>query len=283
MKISNMFKKIPSRAATAFFCGLYTFKLYKERSLARCIPEEDESYSMKDNFGSVDENDVELTQDDDFMKAMQDPSLTEEEKAMLRKQMKQQSIQPFPFSKLHAPFKVGMEDEKWTGFRGIVDWSPNQMAKIEYTVLVDNKKAPNYKLSAMTLVPFSERSQNGAFLIGRKEGDQSLGLQCHLNLSESSKVLLVSSHPKPDINQGHYVCEYTHEWERLVASVKLSNMETSVSFCAAAYKNLFLGFEAVKHVNMILIFSPKIQNSSITTEFVTNHPLKINSDSHSVT
>jgi len=101
----------------------------------------------------------------------------------------------------------------------------------------------------MSIVPFSERSQNEAFLIGRKEGDQSLALQCHLNLSESSKIFLVSSHPKPDINQGNYVLEYTHEFERLNATVKVSNMETSVSAVSALYKNVFIGFEAVKHVS----------------------------------
>jgi hypothetical protein len=184
-----------------------------------------------------------------MMKFLQDPGISEEEKAMLKKQLKQQSIQPLPFSKLHAPFKQGVEEEKWNGLRGVLEWSPNQMNKMEYTLIVDNKKLlNNYKLSAMAIVPFSERSQNGAFLIGRKEGDQSLGLQCHLNLSDSSKILLVSSHPKPDINQGHYIFEYSHEFERLSTSIKMSNMETSFSAVAALYKNLFLGFEAVKHV-----------------------------------
>lgn len=253
MKISNLFKKSPSSGVAAFCCGFYMLKMYKEMNTAKCIPEEDENYNMKESFANYEESDVELNQDEEFMKAMQDPMLSEEEKAMLRRQMKQQSIQPFPFSKLHAPFKVGIEDEKWMGFRGVFDWSPNQMSKVEYTMILDDKRSlKNYKLSAMTLVPFSERSQNGAFLIGRKEGDQSLGLQCHLNLSENDKILLVSSHPKPDINQGHYVFEYTREFERLVGSVKFSNMESSLSACVALYKNVFLGFEAVKHVHLLI-------------------------------
>lgn len=250
MKISNSLKFASSKALFATLSGLYIFKSYKERSLAKCIPEEDDNLNQKEGF-NFEEADAELSQDDDFMKALQDPSLSEDERSMLRKQMKQQAIQPFPFSKLHAPFKTGVEEEKWTGLRGVLEWSPNQMAKMEYTLILDNKRnLNNYKLSAMTLVPFSERSQNGAFLIGRKEGDQSLALQCHLNLSEASKILLVSSHPKPDINQGHYVFEYSYEFERLVTSFKLSNMEVGGSATAAIYKNIFLGFEAIKHVSL---------------------------------
>ena len=220
------------------------------RNAAKCIPEEDD-ITMKDGQSLIDENDSELNQDDEFLKVLNDPSLSEEERAMLKRQMKQQSIQPFPFSKLHAPFKLGVDEEKWNGLRGVLEWSPNQINKMEYTLIVDNRKIfNNYKLSVMSIIPFSERSQNGAFLIGRKEGDQSLGLQCHLNLSDSSKILLVSSHPKPDMNQGHYVFEYSHDFERLNATVKMSNMETSLSAVASLYKNIFLGFEAVKHVRI---------------------------------
>jgi len=228
--------------------SFYLFKLYKEKTI-KCHSEEEEIFESKEDFNLFDETDKELSEDDDFMKAMQDPTLSEEEKIMLKKHMKQQSIQPLPFSKLSAPFKHGIEEEKWNGIRGIFDWTPNQMAKIEYSLTLDSIKSfKNYKISTMTLIPFSERSQNGLFLIGRKEGDQSLALQCHLNLNENNKILIVSSHPKPDVNQGHYVMEYTREWERLPSSVKVSNMETSVSAVAALYKNIFVGFEAVKHV-----------------------------------
>lgn len=243
-------KLIPASVLTMFL-----LKDFKSKNTIKCASEEEEDFSIKEgaqNF--VEDNDPELSGDEEFTKMLADPSISDEERAMLRRQLKQQSIQPFPFSKLHAPFKLGVEEEKWNGVRGVLEWSPNQINKMEYTLIVDNKKLlNNYKLSVMSIIPFSERSQNGAFLIGRKEGDQSLGLQCHLNLSETSKILLVSSHPKPDLNQGHYVFEYSHDFERLNTTVKMSNMETSVSACAALYKNIFVGFEAVKHVNKIYI------------------------------
>jgi hypothetical protein len=176
--------------------------------------------------------------------------MDEEEKQTFKRQMKKMSFQPLPFSKYHAAFKLGLEEEKWNGMRFILEFNPNQMNKLEYTLIMDNKKLfNNYKISGMSILPFSDRSQNGAFLMGRKEGDQSLGMQCHLNLSENDKILFVASHPKPDINQGHYVMEYTREFDRLNTSVKVSNMEMSLSASALIYKNLFAGFEAVKHVN----------------------------------
>ncbi len=238
------------KAIPASLCGLLLLDNLNKKKSIKCIPEVEEDLNLKDvNSQSTEESDPDLNGDEDFMKVLNDPSLSEEERAMLKRQMKQQSIQPFPFSKLHAPFRLGVDEEKWNGFRGIMEWSPNQINKMEYTLIVDNRKfLNNYKMSVMSIIPFSERSQNGAFLIGRKEGDQSLGLQCHLNLSDSSKILLVSSHPKPDINQGHYAFEYSHDFERLNTSFKISNMDTSLSATAALYKNLFLGFEASKHV-----------------------------------
>jgi hypothetical protein len=251
ISMSKLFRSkfLPASLAVVLF---HNFQKYKGINTSlKCAAEEEEDFSVKDGQNTIDEQDPELAQDEEFMRVMQDPALTDEERAVLKKQLKQQSIQPFPFSKLHTPFKLGVDEEKWNGLRGILEWSPNQINKMEYTLILDNKQKPlnNYKMSVMSIIPFSERSQNGAFLIGRKEGDQSLGLQCHLNLNDSSKILLVSSHPKPDINQGHYVFEYCHDFERLNATVKVSNMETSVSSSAAVYKNIFLGFEAVKHVN----------------------------------
>ena len=132
------FKYIP-----ASFCGLYMLNNLSTRNAAKCIPEEEEDITMKEGQSLIDENDSELNQDDDFLKVLNDPSLSEEERAMLKRQMKQQSIQPFPFSKLHAPFKLGVDEEKWNGLRGVLEWSPNQINKMEYTLIVDNRKIFN--------------------------------------------------------------------------------------------------------------------------------------------
>lgn len=88
----------------------------------------------------------------------------------------------------------------------------------------------------------------GLFLVGRKEGDQSLQLQGHFNLSRHDKFSLVVNHPKPDLNMAMYVLEYTRDFDRFTTGVKLSNQEMSVSACSTLYKNTFIGIEAVKAV-----------------------------------
>lgn len=247
MKRFNNFRIFPFKSLFVSFGALYFLNLNKNKNVMNCYGKGEEKSEVED-IGM--ENDAELNLDEDFMQAIQDPTMSEEEKQMFKRQMKQMSIQPLPFSKYHAAFKLGLEEEKWNGLRLILEFNPNQMNKLEYTMIVNNNKKifNNMKMSAMSIIPFSDRSQNGAFLMGRKEGDESLGMQCHLNLTDNDKVLFVASHPKPDINQGHYVVEYTRELERLNLSFKLSNMEFGVSGSASIYKNLFAGFEAVKHV-----------------------------------
>ncbi len=253
-----MFNIFAFKGSVASLGAFYFFNKYKKQNVISCQSKSDDTLELEDlNI----ENDPELNLDEDFMQALQDPTMSEEEKQMFKRQMKQMSIQPLPFSKYHAAFKLGIEEEKWNGLRLSLEFNPNQMNKIEYSLLIDSKNVfKNYKISGMSIVPFSERSQNGAFLMGRNEGDQSLGMQCHLNLNENNKLLVVASHPKPDINQGHYVVEYNREFERLNTTVKVSNMDYSLSASAAIYKNLFAGFEAVKHVNILLILnSLKVQ------------------------
>jgi hypothetical protein len=247
MKRFNKLNIFPFKTVFASFSALYFLNYFKNRNILNCYSQGEDKAEFEDV--NID-NDAELNLDEDFMQAIQDPTMSDEEKQMFKRQMKQMSIQPLPFSKYHAAFKLGLEEEKWNGMRFVLEFNPNQMNKLEYTLIMDNKKLfNNYKISAMSIIPFSDRSQNGAFLMGRKEGDQSLGMQCHLNLTENDKILCVASHPKPDLNQGHYVVEYNREFERLSTTIKVSNMELSASASASIYKNLFAGFEAVKHVN----------------------------------
>jgi hypothetical protein len=245
MKRFSKFNLFPFKTALVGFSSLYFLNNYSNNKYALCQAE-----ANTDELNL--ENDSELNLDEDFMQAIQDPTMTDEDRAMFRRQMKQMAIQPLPFSKFHCQFKQHLEEEKWNGMRLILEFNPNQMNKLEYNLVIDDKKFwNNYKINAMSIVPFHERSQNGAFFMGRKEGD-SLGLQCHLNFGENDKLLLIASHPKNDVSQAHYVAEYSREFERINTTFKLSNMELSVAASASIYKNLFTGFEAVKHVKFIL-------------------------------
>ena len=182
--------------------------------------------------------------------------MTDEDRQMLLKELKKQDIQPLPFSKLSAPFKSGIDEEKWTGIRGIYDWQANSLYKMEFTGIIDNaRRLNNVKVNTMAVLPLQTgRGDKAIFLMGRKDfADFSQGLQAHVNLSDRSKLSLVASHPKPDISQGHYVAEYSYEFDRLITSLKFSNMDSSFSAVATVMKNVFVGFEAVKHVKFILI------------------------------
>jgi hypothetical protein len=86
-------------------------------------------------------------------------------------------------------------------------------------------------------------------LVGRNEGGQGLMLQAHFGLDANNKISIISQHPKPDVNQGFYVFEYNRKFTRVDTSLKLSNHENSFSAVAAAFKNVFVGFDASFSVN----------------------------------
>ncbi len=231
---SKFMKLVPASLVTA-----YLFKNSFRKM--KCEVEED--------LNLPKEVEEEISGDEELQKALNDPGLSDEERRMIRKQLRQQSIQPPQFSKMDNFCKVCLEDDKWTGLRGILEWTPNNLNKIEYTLILDNlqMKMNNYKVNLMSIVPYSDHSQSGAFLIGRK-CSKVKALQGFFNITETSKIHLVSQHPKPDMSQGYYSAEYVHDFERLNLTLKMSNMDSSVSLISPIYKNVFFGFEAAKNV-----------------------------------
>jgi hypothetical protein len=84
--------------------------------------------------------------------------------------------------------------------------------------------------------------------VGRKEGENVQQLQSHINFSSVDRVSIVAAHPKPDMNQAQYIFEYTHDFDRLNTTLKISNQEWGFSSMATLARNTFVGFEAIKHV-----------------------------------
>ena len=78
-------------------------------------------------------------------------------------------------------------------------------------------------------------------------------LRSQFLLSPSDRLEVNSQWGRPDVNQGINIVEYNKKFERLDLNIKLSQVENSISILSTAYKNLFLGFEAI-HVNILHIF-----------------------------
>lgn len=78
-------------------------------------------------------------------------------------------------------------------------------------------------------------------------------LRSQFLLSPADRLEVNSQWGRPDVNQGINIVEYNKKFERLDLNIKLSQVENSVSILSTAYKNLFLGFEAI-HVNIPHIF-----------------------------
>ncbi len=121
------------------------------------------------------------------------------------------------------------------------------------------------------LLLVANNPEQGIFLVGRKEGDQSLQMQLHYNISRKDKISVVCNHPKPDLNMSMYVFEYGRDFDRLNTSLKITNQEISVSACTALYKNTFIGMEVVSVVLYIFKFSLKFLDFYIIMEFPLNH------------
>jgi hypothetical protein len=242
---TNIFKFIPA--------GLFSIYFFKNNVFNKMKCENSEQHHL--HAGHVhSEEEEEIVEDEGLQNALNDPGLSEEERRMIKKQLRQQSVQPPQFSKMDNFCKICLEDDKWVGFRGVFDWTPNNMNKIEYTLTLDNPKFKlnNYKVNLMTICPYQDHSPNGAFLIGRK-CPKMKALQGFFNITENSKIHLVTQHPKEDMSQGYYGFEYVHDFERLNLTYKYTNMDTGLSLISPIYKNIFLGFDAYKNIAYVTI------------------------------
>jgi hypothetical protein len=120
----------------------------KKKSL--CLENNDDEETTPPHHQFAEDYDPELLE---FNKMIEDPNIDPETKEELIREKHKAPIQPLPFSKLHGPMKVGIDEEKWNGFRLSLDWNPTQMQKMEYHFIIDKPRSFNYKLNAMTIVP----------------------------------------------------------------------------------------------------------------------------------
>ena len=214
-----------------------------------CIPEEDENNDFKSQ--DIKDNEFMDEEEDEIKSLLQDPSVSEEERKQYVQHISTQDVNPMPFKNMSSRVKASIDDEKWNGFRFNLEWNPNNMFKLDYVIIVEpNKKIlSNSKLSSMGQYPLDEKGKRGLMLMGRKDGENGLVIQAHVMFSKDDRLALVSQYNKNDFNQSAYVAEYTHDFERLHTSFKVSNMEGfSASAVAPLYRNFFLGVEATKHV-----------------------------------
>jgi hypothetical protein len=82
--------------------------------------------------------------------------------------------------------------------------------------------------------------------VGRIEDSKTLFLRSQFMLTKNDRLEINSQWGKPDVNQGIHIFEYNKKFERLDFTLKLSQYENSVSLLATAYKNFFVGMEAIQ-------------------------------------
>lgn len=82
--------------------------------------------------------------------------------------------------------------------------------------------------------------------VGRSEDAKTLFLRSQFMLSAKDRIEINSQWGKPDVNQGIQIFEYNRKFERLDFNLKLSQVENSFSLLATAYKNFFIGVEAIQ-------------------------------------
>ena len=88
--------------------------------------------------------------------------------------------------------------------------------------------------------------------VGRVEDSKTLFLRSQFILTKNDRLEINSQWGKPDVNQGIHIFEFNKKFDRVDMTLKLSQFENSVSLLATAYKNFFVGMEAIQ-VQIILI------------------------------
>lgn len=82
--------------------------------------------------------------------------------------------------------------------------------------------------------------------IGRVEDSKTLFLRSQFMFTKNDKLEINSQWGKPDVNQGINILEYNKKFDRVDFTLKLSQIENSISILSTLYKNLFIGMEAVQ-------------------------------------
>lgn len=82
--------------------------------------------------------------------------------------------------------------------------------------------------------------------VGRIEDSKTLFLKSQFMFSKNDRLEINSQWAKPDANQGINILEYNKKFERVDLNLKLSQFENSISLLSTAYKNLFIGMEAIQ-------------------------------------
>lgn len=85
--------------------------------------------------------------------------------------------------------------------------------------------------------------------VGRVEDDKNLFLRSQFMLSNKDRLEVNSQWGKKDVHSGINILEYNRKFDRLDLTVKLSSMENSFSVLSTAYKNFFVGMEAIQVIN----------------------------------
>jgi len=64
--------------------------------------------------------------------------------------------------------------------------------------------------------------------------------------TKNDRLEINSQWGKPDVNQGIHIFEYNRKFDRVDFTLKLSQYENSISLLATAYRNFFVGMEAIQ-------------------------------------
>lgn len=191
-----------------------------------------------------------IAKQDEFSSLLDNPYASDEEKASIKREINLQEHQPsLPFSRLTSIYTHHIE-EKWDGLRFCLNFKPNQLFSMDYSMVIEKGKNPfnNIQTGCMCFIPTNQ--SNGIMFIGRKDPPSSLVLQSHFILSPIDKIVAIAQYPKDDISQSLYSVEYSHDFDRLTAAVKCSTVDPlSVSAITSVYRNVFLGVEAYKIPN----------------------------------
>lgn len=180
----------------------------------------------------------------------------EEEKDQIINEYNTSVNQPLiNYSGLNKVFKSPMEDI-FSGVKVFLNLTPNDYFHLNYNCSLQKNGIKNLiKDYALNLISFFPRTgalnpNDGTLFVGRKEG-KSLLLQSNTIFNNTKdKIVFTLQHQNEKLDQSIYQTEYSHDFDRLNFSMKISNAEPfSFSTVSPIYKNLFLGIEAYKQPN----------------------------------
>lgn len=208
-------------------------------NLENSINQKLEQDAKSKNKSDID-MDLPFDMDEDQLKEIQEILENPEMDPDTYNELMSQNLQPPPFKNFMNNFKCHSDDDLWSGLKFSAEYNPMQTFKFDGDLIL-SPAGKTHKLNLFTLLPSKTNPNQAIVALARYNPKCVSSTQVHINFSKNDRLSFVVNNKQNE--QIIYEAEFNKTFNRANTSVKLSNMQSSISGSVNVFKNVHFGTE----------------------------------------